>query len=114
MCDMQVESIEMCLHKVARICAGNPFYSDHWHDIEGYIALLKDLHDEDSDALQASQKVDLSEIEDIFYHMKHFKMQDYALAITLDIFDYISLPTLTTIDAITARAKDVKYMLSIK
>ena len=31
-----IESIEMILHKIGRIVAGDPYYDDHWDDIAGY------------------------------------------------------------------------------
>ena len=34
--DMQHESIEMILHKIGRIVAGNSSFQDHWDDIAGY------------------------------------------------------------------------------
>lgn len=33
---MQRESIEMILHKIGRIIAGDASYADHWDDIAGY------------------------------------------------------------------------------
>jgi len=39
-CDMK-ESIDMILHKVARILAGNPNHIDSWHDIAGYSMLVE-------------------------------------------------------------------------
>lgn len=33
------EAIEMILHKIGRILAGNPNYDDHWADIAGYAEL---------------------------------------------------------------------------
>lgn len=36
----QREAIEMILHKIARILAGNPDHLDHWLDISGYAALI--------------------------------------------------------------------------
>lgn len=38
----QKESIEMVLHKIARILNGDPSYSDSWHDIAGYSKLVED------------------------------------------------------------------------
>lgn len=35
------ESLEMVVHKVARILNGNPDYTDSWHDIAGYAALIE-------------------------------------------------------------------------
>lgn len=32
----QAESIEMILHKIGRIVAGDPSFADHWDDIAGY------------------------------------------------------------------------------
>jgi len=36
-------SIRMILVKIARICNGNPFNMDNWHDIQGYAKLAEDL-----------------------------------------------------------------------
>ena len=36
----QREGLEMICVKVARICAGDPYASDHWLDIQGYAALV--------------------------------------------------------------------------
>lgn len=33
------ESLEMILHKIGRIMAGNPNFHDHWDDIAGYAKL---------------------------------------------------------------------------
>lgn len=37
---MMKESIDMILHKIARIINGNPYYPDNWVDIEGYSRLV--------------------------------------------------------------------------
>lgn len=34
--DTQKESIEMILHKLGRIIAGDASFADHWNDIAGY------------------------------------------------------------------------------
>jgi len=34
--DPQREALDMILHKIARICAGDPNHVDHWTDIAGY------------------------------------------------------------------------------
>jgi len=40
----QRESMEMILHKIARIVNGDPNYDDSWRDIAGYATLVvKDL-----------------------------------------------------------------------
>ncbi len=39
---VQVEALEMILHKVARIVEGNPNHADNWHDIGGYAKLAED------------------------------------------------------------------------
>lgn len=36
----QKESLEMILHKVARILNGNANHKDHWDDIAGYATLV--------------------------------------------------------------------------
>lgn len=38
--DMQ-ESLDMILHKVARLLAGDPNTIDTWHDISGYATLVE-------------------------------------------------------------------------
>lgn len=38
----QRESLEMNVHKVGRILAGNPDHRDHWADIAGYAQLVAD------------------------------------------------------------------------
>lgn len=38
----QKESVEMILHKIARIVNGNPNYIDSWRDIIGYSQLVVD------------------------------------------------------------------------
>jgi len=35
----QKESLEMIVHKIGRILAGNPNHADHWDDIAGYAKL---------------------------------------------------------------------------
>ena len=39
---MQRESLDMIVHKMGRILAGNPNHADHWHDIQGYAKLIED------------------------------------------------------------------------
>ena len=36
MTPIQTEALEMIVHKIARILAGNPNHKDHWADIQGY------------------------------------------------------------------------------
>ena len=38
--DMERESLEMVVHKIGRILAGNPHFRDHWDDIAGYARLV--------------------------------------------------------------------------
>ena len=38
--DSQQEALDMILHKIARIGAGNPNEKDHWVDIGGYAQLI--------------------------------------------------------------------------
>jgi hypothetical protein len=40
--DDQKEALEMVLHKVGRILAGDPNFQDHWADIAGYARLVAD------------------------------------------------------------------------
>ena len=35
------ESLDMIVHKIARILNGNPNYKDNWHDIIGYAKLIE-------------------------------------------------------------------------
>lgn len=42
------ESIDMILHKIARVLNGNPHYKDNWVDISGYATLVsRELDDDD-------------------------------------------------------------------
>lgn len=36
----QKEALEMIVHKIGRILAGNPNHIDHWDDIAGYATLV--------------------------------------------------------------------------
>ena len=38
--DIYEEALDMILHKVARVMAGNPQEVDHWQDIAGYATLV--------------------------------------------------------------------------
>jgi hypothetical protein len=40
------ESLEMIVHKIARILNGEPNYHDNWHDIAGYATLVADTLEE--------------------------------------------------------------------
>jgi hypothetical protein len=42
MSDVQREALHMILHKISRICAGNPDEPDHWADMAGYATLVVD------------------------------------------------------------------------
>jgi len=42
--DMQAESLEMILHKIGRIVAGDASYADHWDDIAGYAKIANGSH----------------------------------------------------------------------
>lgn len=37
---IQQEALEMIVHKIGRILAGNPDHVDHWDDIAGYATLV--------------------------------------------------------------------------
>jgi Domain of unknown function (DUF6378) len=37
---VQVEGLDMILHKIARIVSGNPNHKDHWDDIAGYAHIV--------------------------------------------------------------------------
>jgi hypothetical protein len=38
--DLHNEAVDMILHKIGRICAGDPNLHDHWDDIAGYATLV--------------------------------------------------------------------------
>lgn len=38
--DVHREAIDMILHKIGRIVAGDPNVKDHWNDIAGYATLV--------------------------------------------------------------------------
>lgn len=38
----QVEAIEMILHKIGRVVAGDASFQDHWDDIAGYARIAND------------------------------------------------------------------------
>ena len=40
--DIMVEALDMIVHKIGRILAGNPALADHWDDIAGYAKLVAD------------------------------------------------------------------------
>lgn len=40
--DVQKEALHMIVHKIGRICSGNPNVHDHWDDIAGYAKLASD------------------------------------------------------------------------
>jgi hypothetical protein len=40
--ECQRESLDMIMHKVGRILAGDPDFRDHWDDIAGYAKLVAD------------------------------------------------------------------------
>jgi len=42
----QVESLDMIMHKAARILNGSPDHIDSWHDIAGYAQLVVDILEE--------------------------------------------------------------------
>lgn len=37
----QMEALDMILHKIGRIIAGDPSFEDHWTDIAGYAQIAK-------------------------------------------------------------------------
>ena len=39
LCPEHQESLDMIVHKIGRILAGNPIFHDHWDDIAGYAKL---------------------------------------------------------------------------
>lgn len=38
--DIELEGLEMMLHKIARIVSGNPHLREHWIDCSGYSTLV--------------------------------------------------------------------------
>ena len=40
------EALDMILHKVARILAGDPNFADHWQDIAGYAIRVSEFIEE--------------------------------------------------------------------
>lgn len=38
----QREAVDMILHKIGRILAGDPNHHDHWDDIAGYAKITRD------------------------------------------------------------------------
>lgn len=40
--DIELEGLEMILHKIARVVSGNPHKKDHWVDQAGYATLVGD------------------------------------------------------------------------
>lgn len=39
---VHAEALDMILHKIGRIVAGDPMHADHWHDIAGYALLAEE------------------------------------------------------------------------
>lgn len=39
---IHAEAIDMILHKIGRICAGDPNVHDHWDDIAGYARITSE------------------------------------------------------------------------
>lgn len=50
--DSQKESLDMIMHKIARILNGDPDYADNWVDIAGYAQLVADELDAPKDTRQ--------------------------------------------------------------
>lgn len=46
LCSEHREALEMIVHKIGRILAGNPLEKDHWVDIAGYAHLGAEACDE--------------------------------------------------------------------
>ena len=60
----QQEAIKMMLHKIARICNGNPYYLDSWRDIIGYCQLALDLTSEHPRATDIKvEKYDVNDLQ---------------------------------------------------
>lgn len=48
--DVQAEALDMIVHKISRICAGDPNFDDHWRDISGYAQLVVEhIHSQTDD-----------------------------------------------------------------
>lgn len=41
--DQMKEALEVICGKIARIIAGDPYFSDHWRDIAGYATLIQNI-----------------------------------------------------------------------
>lgn len=51
---VQMEGLDMILHKVARVLNGDPNHVDHWDDIAGYAELVaRELRDQTDAAKKA-------------------------------------------------------------
>lgn len=54
--NVQMEGLEMILHKIGRILNGNAEHQDHWDDIAGYATLVsKDIFKRDQISIGAPQ-----------------------------------------------------------
>lgn len=54
---MQIEALEMMANKLGRILNGDPDYSDHWVDIQGYAKLVSDRLQPEKPAPRSLQPV---------------------------------------------------------
>jgi len=41
---VELEALDMILHKISRLLNGDPHYIDTWHDIEGYAHLVVEIN----------------------------------------------------------------------
>ncbi len=51
---VQREALDMIVHKIGRIIAGNAGYEDHWDDIAGYARLARDGGNQPTDEIQSN------------------------------------------------------------
>lgn len=65
----QRESLEMNVHKIARILNGDSNYVDSWHDIAGYARLVED--ELTNDGWLEWKGGDCPVADDVWVHIKH-------------------------------------------
>lgn len=51
----QMEALDMILHKIGRILAGDPSFEDHWTDIAGYAQIAKGQEQKAETAVNAPE-----------------------------------------------------------
>ena len=45
LCPEHAQALEVIMDKTSRILAGDAYFADHWHDIQGYAALAEQACD---------------------------------------------------------------------